>query len=50
MTLQIVVAHSDPGARRELRIPLEYSGHQVVEAASAEEALSACRLVAPDVG
>ena len=49
MTLQIVVAHSDPGARRELRIPLEHSGYDVAEAASAEEALSACRLNAPEV-
>jgi two-component system, cell cycle response regulator len=47
--LQIVVAHSDPGARRELRIPLENSGFLVEEAASAEEALSACRVGAPDV-
>jgi two-component system, cell cycle response regulator len=47
--LQIVVAHSDPSARRELRIPLEHSGHQVAEAASAEEALSACRLGMPEV-
>jgi two-component system, cell cycle response regulator len=47
--LQIVVAHSDPGARRELRIPLENSGFLVEEAASAAEALSACRVGAPDV-
>jgi diguanylate cyclase (GGDEF)-like protein len=47
--LQIVVAHSSPSARRELRIPLERSGFQVEETASAEEALSACRLGAPDV-
>jgi diguanylate cyclase (GGDEF)-like protein len=47
--LQIVVAHSDPGARRELRIPLENSGFQVEEAASAEEALAACRVGAPEV-
>ena len=49
MTLQIIVAHSDPGARRDLRILLERSGHDVAEAASAEEALSACRLNAPEV-
>jgi two-component system cell cycle response regulator len=49
VTLQIVVAHSDPSARREFRIPLEYSGHDVKEAGSAEEALSACRLGAPEV-
>jgi two-component system cell cycle response regulator len=49
MTLQIVVAHSDPSARRELRIPLEDSGFHVEEATSAEEALSACRLCAPEV-
>ena len=49
MTLQIVVAHSDPSARRELRVPLEYSGYDVAEAASAEEALSACRIGLPEV-
>ena len=43
------VSHSDPSARRELRIPLENSGFRVEEAASAEEALSACRVGAPDV-
>ena len=47
--MRIVVAHSDPSARRELRIPLENSGFRVEEAASAEEALSACRVGAPDV-
>jgi two-component system cell cycle response regulator len=47
--LQIVVAHSDPSARRELRVPLEHSGFHVEEAASAEEALSACRVGAPEV-
>ena len=47
--MQIVVAHSDPGARRALRVPLEASGYQVAEAASAEEALSACRMVIPEV-
>jgi two-component system, cell cycle response regulator len=47
--VQIVVAHSDPEARRDLRVPLEYSGHQVEEAASAEEALSACRVIGPEV-
>ena len=45
----IVVAHSDPSARRELRIPLERSGFHVEEASSAEEALSACRVGAPEV-
>ena len=45
----IVVAHSDPSARRELRIPLERSGFHVEEASNAEEALSACRVGAPDV-
>ena len=49
VTLQIVVAHSDPSARRELRIPLERSGYHVEEASSAEEALSACRVGAPEV-
>jgi diguanylate cyclase (GGDEF)-like protein len=47
--VQIVLAHSDPGARRELRLPLERSGFQVEEASSAEEALSACRAGAPEV-
>jgi diguanylate cyclase (GGDEF)-like protein len=47
--LQIVLAHSDPGARRELRLPLERSGYQVEEASSAEEALSACRGGAAEV-
>ena len=47
--MQIVVAHSDPSARRELRIPLEHSGFHVQEAASAEEALCACREGAPEV-
>jgi diguanylate cyclase (GGDEF)-like protein len=47
--LQIVVAHSDPSARRELRLPLEHSGYEVAEASSAEEALSACRVGAPAV-
>ena len=36
-------------AARALRIPLEHSGYDVEEAASAEEALSACRLGAPEV-
>ena len=49
MTLRLVVAHSDPSARRELRIPLERSGFQVEEASSAEEALAACRVGAPEV-
>jgi diguanylate cyclase (GGDEF)-like protein len=47
--VQIVVAHSDPHARRRLRIPLEDSGHTVEEASSAEEALAACRVTAPEV-
>ena len=47
--MRIVVAHSDPGARRDLRIPLERSGHRVEEAASAEAGLSACRVIAPEV-
>jgi diguanylate cyclase (GGDEF)-like protein len=47
--VQIVVAHSDPQSRRRLRVPLEDSGHRVEEASSAEEALSACRGVAPEV-
>jgi two-component system, cell cycle response regulator len=47
--LHIVVAHSDPAARRELRLQLENSGFRVEEAASAEEALAACRVGAPEV-
>jgi diguanylate cyclase (GGDEF)-like protein len=49
VTVQIVVAHSDPAARRALRLPLEQSGHRVEEAASAQEALAACRVIAPEV-
>jgi two-component system cell cycle response regulator len=48
-TVHIVVAHSEPGARRELRAPLEASGHVVVEASSRDEALAACRAGAPEV-
>jgi diguanylate cyclase (GGDEF)-like protein len=47
--VQIVVAHSDPGARRDLRAPLERAGHQVHEAGAAEEALAACRTLVPEV-
>jgi len=47
--VQIVVAHPDPGARRELRIALEDAGHRVHEAAGAEDALAACRAHAPEV-
>jgi two-component system cell cycle response regulator len=47
--VQIVVAHSDPGSRRALRVPLEDSGYRVEEASSPEQALSACRGVAPEV-
>ena len=47
--MQIVVAHSDASARQALRVPIEDSGYYVVEAASAQEALSACRDVAPEV-
>ena len=49
MIVLIVVAHSDPQSRRQLRIALEHSGYRVEEASSAEEALSACRGVAPEV-
>jgi two-component system, cell cycle response regulator len=48
-TLQIVVAHSDPGARRTLQIALEDCGFSVDAAASEEEALAACRVGAPAV-
>jgi diguanylate cyclase (GGDEF)-like protein len=47
--VQVVVAHSDPEARRALRGALEQTGHEVAEAASAEEALAACRVIGPDV-
>ena len=47
--MQIVVAHSDPTARRDLRAPLEDSGYEVAEAGSAAEALAACRATLPDV-
>jgi two-component system, cell cycle response regulator len=47
--VQIVVAHSDPGARRDLREPLERAGHQVHEASRADDALAACRTLIPEV-
>ena len=47
--MQIVVAHSDPGARRDLCAPLERAGHQVHETSGADEALAACRTLIPEV-
>jgi two-component system, cell cycle response regulator len=47
--VEIVVAHSDPGARRELRDPLDRAGHQVREAEAAADALAACRAFHPEV-
>jgi two-component system, cell cycle response regulator len=47
--VNVVVAHPDPGARRELRRALEDSGYAVEEATAAEEALAACRVSAPEV-
>ncbi len=47
--MHVVVAHSDPGVLRELRVPLEAAGFEVDEASSREEALAACRAVVPEV-
>jgi two-component system cell cycle response regulator len=47
--MNVVVAHTDPGARRDLLAPLERVGYDVVEAGTAEQALEACRSTRPDV-
>jgi diguanylate cyclase (GGDEF)-like protein len=49
MTVNVVVAHSDPSARDELAAPLRESGYDVAEAADYEAALAACHQLAPDV-
>jgi len=47
--VDVVVAHSDPAARRVLGGPLGEAGHSVAEADTAEEALAACRARPPEV-
>jgi two-component system, cell cycle response regulator len=47
--MDVVVAHSDPAARRGLGGPLGDAGHSVAEAGTAEEALAACRARPPEV-
>jgi len=49
MTVNVMVAHTNPCARDELATPLRESGYDVVEAASFEEALRACLELEPDV-
>jgi two-component system, cell cycle response regulator len=49
MTVNVVVAHSNPCARDELAAPLRESGYEVVEAADYEAALAACHELVPDV-
>jgi len=49
MTVNVVVAHTDPCARRDLATPLRASGYDVVEAADFTEALIACQQHEPDV-
>ena len=49
MTVNVVVAHTNPCARDELATPLRESGYDVVEAADFEAALNACLELEPDV-
>ncbi|HSS57675.1 MAG TPA: diguanylate cyclase [Solirubrobacteraceae bacterium] len=49
MTVNVVVAHTDPGARDELATPLREGGYEVAEAADFEAALAACQALEPDV-
>ena len=49
MTVNVVVAHTNPCARDELATPLRESGYDVVEAADFEAALRACLELEPDV-
>ena len=49
VTVNVVVAHTDPGARGELSSPLRECGYEVAEAAEFGEALAACRELEPDV-
>jgi diguanylate cyclase (GGDEF)-like protein len=47
--VNVVVAHTDPCARRDLVSPLRETGYAVAETTSFEGALTACRELAPDV-
>jgi two-component system cell cycle response regulator len=47
--VNVVVAHTDPCARRDLASPLRATGCMVAETTSFEGALSACRELEPDV-
>jgi two-component system, cell cycle response regulator len=47
--VNIVVAHTDPGARGDLAAPLRACGYAVAEAADFGEALAACQQLEPDV-
>ena len=47
--MDVVVAHTDPGARRDIAEPLRACGYEVAEAADFEQALTACLTLAPDV-
>jgi diguanylate cyclase (GGDEF)-like protein len=49
MTVNVVVAHTDPGARDALASPLRRGGYDVAEAADFEVALAACQELEPDV-
>jgi diguanylate cyclase (GGDEF)-like protein len=49
MNVDVVVAHTEPGARDDLASPLRASGYRVVEAATFEAALDACQRLQPDV-
>jgi diguanylate cyclase (GGDEF)-like protein len=49
MSVNVVVAHSDPGARAELAVPLRDGGFAVAEAGDRHAALEACARVEPDV-
>ena len=49
MTVNVVVAHTDPSARGELATPLREGGYEVAEAADFAAALAACQALEPDV-
>jgi two-component system, cell cycle response regulator len=49
MTVNVVVAHSDAGARDGLAAPLREGGYEVAEAADFDAALAACHELEPDV-
>jgi two-component system, cell cycle response regulator len=48
-TVNVVVAHTDAGARDELASPLRRGGYAVAEAPDFQAALAACRELAPEV-